>query len=167
MVVSCVCGFVWVLHTHTHILTPTHPHMQTQSTTSYLWLVDLTSARPQRAHTPTPTPPRPSFPRTHTTTTTTNNDDDDDDTACSPMRDPSSQRPADVCDVAAVDPELFEGPAGLAILHVAWHPHSSLHFGVLTCDNTWRLYNVSDVSCAVCVCLGGGWGTNSHGYPYQ
>lgn len=64
-----------------------------------------------------------------------------------------------MCDVAVVDADVLEDNEGLELLQVAWHPHSNLHFGLLTSDNTWRLYNVQDVSMAVRVqlrCIGMG-----------
>ena len=96
--------------------------------TSYLWLLDLTSARPPLASATT-------------------------DTATST---PRGQH--EVCDVAVVDADVLGDHEGLDLLHVAWHPHSNLHFGLLTSDNTWRLYNVQDVSMAVRVDSKNLWG---------
>lgn len=38
--------------------------------------------------------------------------------------------------------DLLDG-SGLVVRHVAWHPHSENHLGLLTSDNVFRLYNVA------------------------
>eukprot|EP00191_Tetraselmis_sp_GSL018_P015561 CAMPEP_0177582318 /NCGR_PEP_ID=MMETSP0419_2-20121207/2670_1 /TAXON_ID=582737 /ORGANISM="Tetraselmis sp., Strain GSL018" /LENGTH=459 /DNA_ID=CAMNT_0019071525 /DNA_START=212 /DNA_END=1587 /DNA_ORIENTATION=+ len=47
----------------------------------------------------------------------------------------------EVAPVFAAAPQMFDNRPGLRPLQVAWHPTSGRHFGLLTSDNVWHLFD--------------------------